>query len=73
MLERCERRRAGAAVVAGDQHDIGVCLGDSRSHRADADFCDQLHVHPRRRVGVLQVVDELFQVFDRVDVVMRWR
>jgi hypothetical protein len=34
---------------------------------------DQLDVDPRGRVGVLQVVDELLQVLDRVDVVVRRR
>ena len=34
---------------------------------------DQLHVDARFVVGVLQVVDELLDVFDRVDVVVRWR
>ena len=34
---------------------------------------DQLDVDPRPRIGVLQVVNELRQVFDRVDVVVRRR
>src|SRR5207249_757784 len=33
---------------------------------------DELHVHARLGVGVLQVVDELLDVLDRVDVVVRW-
>ena len=33
----------------------------------------QLHVHPGLRVGVLQVVDQLRQILDRVDVVVRRR
>ena len=73
VLERGQRRRAGAAVVAGDQHDVGVRLGDTGRDRADADLGDQLHVHPRLRVGVLEVVDQLRQVLDRVDVVVRRR
>ena len=73
MLERRQRRGAGAAVVAGDQHDVGVRLRDPGGDRADADLGDQLHVDPRLRVGVLQVVDELREVLDRVDVVVRRR
>jgi hypothetical protein len=34
---------------------------------------DQLHAHPRARVDLLQVVDELRQILDRIDVVMRRR
>ena len=37
VLERRQRRRAGAAVVTGDQHDVGVRLGHARRNRADAD------------------------------------
>ena len=49
VLERRERRRAGAAVVAGDEHDVAVRLGHARGDRADADLRDELHVHARRR------------------------
>ena len=73
VLERGQRRRAGAAVVAGDQHHVGVRLGDARRDRADADLGHQLDVHPGPRVGVLEVVDELLEVLDRVDVVVRRR
>ena len=73
VLDAGERRRAGAAVVARDQHDVGVRLRDARGDRADADLGDQLHVDPRARVGVLQVVDELRQILDRIDVVVRRR
>ena len=37
-----ERRRAGAAVVAGDQHDVGVRLGDAGRDRPDARLGDEL-------------------------------
>ena len=73
VLQRVERRGAGAAVVAGDEHDVGLRLRHAGRHRAHPDLGDQLHVHPRLRVGVLQVVDELLEVLDRVDVVVRRR
>ncbi len=73
VLERGERAGAGAAVVARDQDDVGVRLAHARRHRADTDLADQLDVDARRRVGVLQVVDELGEVLDRVDVVVRRR
>ena len=41
--------------------------------RADAGFGDQLHVDARLGVGVLQVVNQLRDVLDRVDVVVRRR
>ncbi len=73
MLLRRQRGRAGAAVVAGDQHHVGVRFRYTRGNRADAVLADQLHVHARLRVGVLQVVDQLRQILDRVDVVVRRR
>ena len=73
VLDRRDRRRAGAAVVAGDRHVIGLRLGDARGDGADADFGHELDRDRRLRIGVLQVVDELRQVLDRVDVVMRRR
>ena len=73
MFDRRERRRARAAVVARDEHDVGMRLGDTRGDRADAGRGDQLHVDARLRVRILQVVDELREVLDRIDVVVRRR
>ena len=73
VLDRGERGRPGAAVVAGDQHHVGVGLGHARRHRAHADLGDELHADARLRIAVLQIVDELGQVLDRVDVVVRGR
>ena len=72
-LMRGQRAGAGAAVVAADQHDVGVRLGHARRDRADADLGHQLDADPRLGVGVLQVVDQLGEVLDRVDVVVRRR
>ena len=38
VLDRTERRCAGAAAVAADEDNIGVRLGDARGHRAHSDF-----------------------------------
>jgi hypothetical protein len=48
VLERGERGGAGAAVVAGDEHDVGVRLADAGRDRADADLGDELDVDPGR-------------------------
>ena len=73
VLERRQWRRARTAVVTRDQDHVGVGLGDAGGDRAHALFAHQLHVDARLIVGVLQVVDQLGQVFDRVDVVVRRR
>ncbi|SKZ72348.1 Uncharacterised protein [Mycobacteroides abscessus subsp. abscessus] len=73
MLQGCQRRCTGTAVVAGDQHDVGVCLRHTRGDRSDAELTDELDVYARLRIGILQIVDQLGEILDRVDVVMRWR
>ena len=72
LIEVCGEA-PGAAVVAADQDDVGVRLGDAGRDRADADLGDQLHADARAAVGVLQVVDQLRQILDRIDVVVRRR
>ena len=42
VLDRRHRRCAGAAVVAGDGHVVGLRLGDARGDRAHADLGDEL-------------------------------
>ena len=71
VLQRGERRGPGAPVVPGDEHHVGVGLGHPGGHRAHAHLGHQLHVDPGPRVGRLQVVDELGDVLDGVDVVVR--
>ena len=52
---------------------VGVRLGHARGHRADPDLGDELDRDARARVGAAQVVDQLLEVLDRVDVVVRRR
>ena len=63
----------GSAVVACDEDDVGVRLGDTSGDGSDSNFGDELHVDAGARVGVLQVMDQLSEVFDRVDVMVRRR
>ena len=60
-------------AVAGDQDHVGLGLGDAGRDGADAGPRHQLHGDPRLGVDLLQVVDQLRQILDRVDVVMRRR
>ena len=52
---------------------VGARLGHARRHRADADLGHELHRYVGARIDVLQIEDQLRQVLDRVDVVMRRR
>ena len=47
-VDRGQRRGAGAAVVAGDQHVVGVALRDAGGDGADAHLGDELDRDPRR-------------------------
>ena len=73
MLDAAERRRAGAAAVPGDHDVVGVGFGNARGDRSHAQLRDQLHAHGGARIDALQVVNQLRQIFDAVDVVMRRR
>ena len=73
VLDRHERRCTRAATVARDRHTVRRCLGDPDRDRPHAGSRHQLHTHPGERFERLEVVDELRQVLDRVDVVVRWR
>ena len=73
VVDRRLRRGAGAAVVAGDHDVVGVGLRHARGDRAHPDLGHELDRHPRARVRAAQVVDQLLEVLDRVDVVVRRR
>src|SRR5450759_5118265 len=73
VLERSEWRGTRTTVMARDEHDVGMRLADACGDRSHTDLRHELDVHARRRIGVLEVVDQLRQVFDGVDVVVRWR
>ena len=73
VLDGSLGRCTGAAVVTGDEDDIRVSLGDAGRDRADADFGDELDADARVDVRVLEVVDELREILNRVDVVVRRR
>ena len=73
VLDRRKRRGAGAAVVTGDGDGVGVGLGHARRDRPHPRLAHELDAHAALGVDALQVVDELRQVLDRVDVVVRRR
>ena len=73
ILDRRQRAGPGAAVMAADEDFVGMTLGHAGGHRADAHLGNQLHRDLDAGVGALQVVDQLGQVFDGVDVVVRRR
>ncbi len=74
VLERVQWACAGSTVVPRHQNHIGLRFGDTRCHRTNTRLAHELHVNIGRRVRAFEVEDELFQVFNRIDVVVRgWR
>jgi hypothetical protein len=73
VLQRRQRTGARPTVVTTDQHHVGLRLADPSGDGADTDLGNQLHVDASGRICVLEVVDELLEVLDRVDVVVRRR
>src|SRR4029077_6799983 len=64
---------ARAAFEASDGDVVRARLGDARGDRADANLAHELDADVGGGVDVLQIVDELCQILDRIDVVMRRR
>ena len=73
VLEARQRRGAGAAVMAGDHDVLGLGLGHAGRDRTHASLCDELDRDICEGVDALEVVDQLGEIFDRVDVVVRRR
>ncbi len=73
VLDRRQRRRPGPAGMTRQVDVPGACLGHAGRDRADAAARDELDADARVRVDRSQVGDQLGEVLDGVDVVVRWR
>ena len=69
-ISRCRPR---SAVKGGDQDHLCSRLGDACRDGADSSLRYQLHRDSGLRVGIFQVVDQLCQVLDGVDIMVRRR
>ena len=59
--------------MSGDGDDVRMGFGDSGGDGADSSLGDELDVYFCVRIRILKIEDELREVFDGVDVVMRRR
>src|SRR6266566_3415147 len=73
VLDRGQRRRTGTTVVAADGDDIRARFGNAGGNDADARTGNEFYADARARIHGAQVMDQLRQVFDAVNVVMRRR
>ena len=65
--EQQHRRDAFKKEADDDEQDVAHA-NDTRGDGADARRTDQLDAHPRARIDLLQVIDQLCQIFDRVNL-----
>ena len=73
VFDSVERSRAGATVVTGNQHHVGMALGNAGRDGADAELGDELDVDAGLRIRHLRIVDQLLQILDGIDVMVRRR
>ena len=59
-------------AVAGDHYVVRLALGDTRCNGANTDFSHQLDTDRAVRGDILQIVNQLRQVFNGVNI-MVWR
>ena len=71
--DRVARSGTRAAIVAADQDLVGSALGHAGGDGADAGLADQLDRHACAGIGVLKIEDQLCQVLDGVNIVVRRR
>lgn len=71
VVNRVVRRRAGSAIKPGNQNHLGACFGHAGRNGADARLAYQFDIDGRLAVGTFEVIDQLGQILNRVNVVVR--
>ncbi len=64
---------SSTTVVARDSDQIGICLDHAGGNGSHSGSRHQFHRHQCLWVNLFQVKDELGQIFDGVNIVVRWR
>mmetsp|Transcript_39606 Transcript_39606/g.71275 ORF Transcript_39606/g.71275 Transcript_39606/m.71275 type:complete len:230 (+) Transcript_39606:2887-3576(+) len=72
-LDACPLGGTCPSVTSTDEDVIGFAFSNSCCNHANSCFTHKLHTHICLRVGILQVMDELCQILDGIDVVVRRR
>ena len=73
MVDRGHRCCTGTSIVAGHEDDLCAGLRNTTRDGADAVLRNELDGDRGTAVRVLQVIDQLCQILDAVDIVVRWR
>ena len=73
VLDGRQRRRTSTTITTRNLNDIGVRLGDTRCDSTDASLSHELHGHLGLLIDHVQIVDELREILNGVNVVVRRR
>ncbi|MPM19035.1 hypothetical protein SDC9_65453 [bioreactor metagenome] len=73
MLDGTGRACPRSAFATAYQDQIGFSFGNTSRDGTYPTLRNQLDAHNSRRIDVLQIENKLRQVFDRVNIVVRWR
>ena len=68
-----DRRRARSSIVAADGDDVRSRFGHASGDDSNPGARDQFHADSRVRIDRAQIVDQLREIFDAVDVMVRRR
>ena len=73
VLDRTQGRGTRATLMSAYQDDVCMRLGNSGRDRAHPSLRDELHTDAGATINLLEIVDELREILDRIDIVMRRR
>lgn len=73
VLDTGPARCSSTTIVTGDENMLGFSFGDSGSYNTNSDLGYELDRDAPTGVCGLQIVNELFQILDTVNIVMRRR
>ena len=73
IVDRASRCRTCTTVITGDQDNLCTGLGNTGSDCSDTGLGYQLDRNSRIFIGIFQIIDQLRQILDRIDIVMRRR
>ena len=61
------------SVIAGNQNNLGSSFGNTCSDCTDAGFRDQFYGNPRIPIGIFKIINQLGQIFDGINIMVRRR
>src|SRR5262249_52883874 len=73
IFDGCERRRPRATVMPAYRNDVRPSFCNSYGNDAHTCAGNELHTDARSRIYSAQIVNQLGEVFDAVNVMMRRR